>query len=327
VHRREFTAALGLGLIGWPLGVAAQQPMPVIGFLGVGTAQGFQPRRTAFLKGLASAGFVENQNVRIEYRWANENSERLPALAAELVALNVNVIATGGGPAPALAAKAATSTVPIVFATPGSDPIELGLVTSLNRPGGNITGVAFLVNTIAAKQLEILHETAPGGRRVGLLVNPANPNNSYYVRNVQEAAAALGRQVDVVRAADDTELEAGLATLAGQHIGALVVIPDVFFFRRRDRLVEWTARNSVPAMYGSRDFPEAGGLMSYGTSIDDGYRQEGVYVGRVLKGERPADLPVQQAVTIELVINLKAAKALGLTFPIPLLGRADEVIE
>ncbi|MCX7314226.1 MAG: ABC transporter substrate-binding protein [Alphaproteobacteria bacterium] len=301
--------------------------MPVIGYLGMGSRDAFNPRLIAFHKGLAAGGFVENQNVRIEYRWANDVAARLPALAADLVSRNVDVIATGGGPAPAMAAEAATSTVPIVFATPGSDPIELGLVTSVNRPTGNITGVGFLVSTISAKQIEIMGEAVPNAKLLGLLINPHNPNHAYYIKNVEEAENLLGRKVFIARAETEANLTAALANLVVQRVGALIAIPDVFFFRLREQLVSWASRNSIPGIYGSRDFPEAGGLMSYGTSIDDGYRQEGLYVSRILKGERPADLPVQQAVKIALVINLKTAKTLGLSIPITLLGRADEIIE
>lgn len=327
MRRREFFGIL-VGASAAPVFAFAQQSgMPVIGFLGVTSREAFSPRLAAFHKGLAAGGFVENQNVRIEYRWANDVATQLPALAADLVSRNVNVIVTGGGPAPALAAKAATSTIPIVFATPGSDPIELGLVTSMSRPTGNITGVGFLVSTISGKQIEVMGEAVPNAKLLGLLVNPNNPNHSYYIKNVQEAADLLGRKVLVARATTEAELTAALANLAGQRVGAFIAIPDVFFFRRREQLVNWASLNSIPGIYGSRDFPEAGGLMSYGTSIDDGYRQEGLYVSRILKGDLPADLPVQQAVRVELVINLKAAKALGLSIPITLLGRADEMIE
>jgi putative ABC transport system substrate-binding protein len=328
MRRREFITLVG-GAVAWPFAARAQQTssMPVVGFLGAGSSEAFGPRLSAFRKGLAEAGFVENRNVRIEYRWANDAPDRLPDLANELVAREVNVIATGGGPAPALAAKSATSTIPIVFATPGSDPIELGIVTSMNRPAGNVTGVGFLVSTISAKQIEVISEAAPNASLIGLLVNPSNPNSSYYLKNVQQAADLLGRKVAVVHATTEAELAKALSALADQRVGAFMVIPDVFFFRRKEQLVTWAANSSIPGIYGSRDFPEAGGLMSYGTSIDDGYRLEGQYVGRILKGERVGDLPVQQAEKIELVVNLKAAKALGLTFPNTLLGRADEVIE
>jgi putative ABC transport system substrate-binding protein len=327
MRRREFITLLG-GAAVWPLAARAQQTaMPVIGFLGLSSPDAFSGRLAAFKNGLAAAGFSENRNVEVIYRWAHDEADRLPRLAADLVNRNVNVIATTGGPASAFAAKTATSSIPIVFATPGSDPIELGLVASMNRPGGNITGVGFLVSTISGKQLELLHETVPNAKSVGLLVNPANPNTQNYVRNVQIAADALGREVLVLRAATETELTKALETLAEQRVGAFIAVLDVFFFRQREQIVSWAARHAVPGMYASRDFPEIGGLMSYGSSLDDAHRQEGVYVGRVLKGEKPGDLPVQQAVKIELVLNLRTAKALGLTIPLPLSGRADEVIE
>jgi putative ABC transport system substrate-binding protein len=327
VNRREVIFALA-SAGWWPLAARAQPAeVPVIGFLGVSSPDAFAPRLAAFHQGLAEAGFVAERNVKIEYRWAHDRAERLADLANDLVRSNVKVIATAGGPAPALAAKAATTTIPIVFATPGSDPIELGLVSSMNRPGGNITGVGFLVSTVSAKQFEVLHEAVPAADTVGLLVNPGNPNLSYYVKNVQAAADALGRRLVVARAANPAELDTALAGLADARVRAFIAIPDVFFFRERQRIVRWAAHRAIPGIYASREFPEAGGLMSYGTSIDDAYRQEGVYVGRILKGETPADLPVQQAVKIEFVINLKAAKALGLTIPLPLTGRADEVIE
>ena len=327
MRRREFVSLFG-GAAAWPLAAHAQQPaMPVIGFLGLSSPDAFSARLAAFKNGLAEAGFSENRNVEVIYRWAHDEADILPRLAADLVNRNVNVIATTGGPAPAFAAKTATSSIPIVFATPGSDPIELGLVASMNRPGGNITGVGFLVSTISGKQLELLHETVPNAKSVGLLVNPANPNTQNYVRNVQIAADALGREVLVLHAATETELTQALETLAEQRVGAFIAVLDVFFFRQREQIVSWAARHAVPGMYASRDFPEIGGLMSYGGSLDDAHRQEGVYVGRVLKGEKPGDLPVQQAVKIELVLNLRTAKALGLTIPLPLSGRADEVIE
>jgi putative tryptophan/tyrosine transport system substrate-binding protein len=327
VNRREFITVLGGTMPIWSVAALGQQTMPLLGFLGLSSPDAFSPRLAAFKNGLAEAGFNENRNVEVIYRWAHDEAGRLPALATDLVSRNVNVIATAGGPAPAFAAKTATSSIPIVFATPGSDPIELGLVGNMNRPGGNITGVGFLVSTISGKQLELLQETVPNAKIVGLLVNPGNPNTLYYVRNVQIAAHALGREAFVVRAGTETELETALKSLAERQVGAFIAIPDVFFFRQRERIVSWAARHAVPGMYASREFPEVGGLMSYGTSINDAYRQEGVYVGRVLKGEKPGDLPVQQAVRIELVLNFRTAKALGLTIPLPLSGRADEVIE
>ena len=249
MKRRECLGVIGGAAAAWPLMAFAQQPVtPVIGFLGVTSPEAFGPRLSAFRKGLAAGGFVENQNVRIEYRWANDVASRLPELAADLVGRNVNVIATGGGSAPALAAKAATSTIPIIFATPGSDPIELGLVTSMNRPTGNITGVGFLVSTISAKQIEVMSEAVPNASVIGLLVNPHNPASSYYIKNVQEAADVLGRKVLVLRAATEIELAKALATLTDQRVGAFIAIPDVFFFRRKEQLVGWASRNSIPGM-------------------------------------------------------------------------------
>jgi ABC-type uncharacterized transport system substrate-binding protein len=327
VKRRAFIAALG-GAVAWPIAARAQQSTtPVIGFLGLSSPDAFQPRLLAFQKGLAETGFVENRNVEVDYRWANNEVGRLPALANDLVRRNVSVIATAGGPAPVFAAKAATSTIPIVFATPGSDPIQLGLVTSMNRPAGNITGVGFVVSTVSAKQFEMLHEMVPNVGVIGLLVNPSNPNVSNYINNVREAADMLGSKILIERAATEAELDTALATFADRRVGAFITTLDVFFFRERARIVAWEKQHATPGMYASREFPQAGGLMSYGTSLDDGYRQEGQYVGRVLKGEKPAELPVQQAVKIELVLNIKAAQALNLTIPIRLLGRADEVIE
>ena len=262
MRRREFITLLGGTVAAWPFAARAQQQaaMPVIGFLGLSSPDAFSGRLAAFKNGLAEAGFSENRNVEVIYRWAHDEADRLPTLAADLVNRNVNVIATTGGPAPAFAAKTATSSIPIVFATPGSDPIELGLVASMNRPGGNITGVGFLVSTISGKQLELLHETVPNAKSVGLLVNPANPNTRYYVRNVQIAADALGLEVLVLRAATETELTKALETLAEQRVGAFIAVLDVFFFRQRERIVSWAARHAVPGMYASRDFPEIGGL-------------------------------------------------------------------
>lgn len=214
-----------------------------------------------------------------------------------------------------------------MFATPGSDPVEHGLVTSMNRPAGNITGVGFLANTVSAKLLELLHETLPQAGTFGLLVNQTNPSTPFYIENLQAAAHVLGRKLRIVQAATESELETALTTLARERVPALITTTDVFFFRERERIVSWATRHAMPAIYGSREFPAAGGLMSYGTSIDNAYRQVGVYVGRILKGEKPADLPVQQAVKIELIINLKTAKSLGLTMPLPFLARADEVVE
>jgi ABC-type uncharacterized transport system substrate-binding protein len=336
--RREFITLLGGAAAAWPLtalgpgGVPltanAQQPgTPVVGFLCLSSPEAFRPRLAAFRQGLLEAGFVEDRNVDIEYRWANDDASRLPELAAELVRQKVQVIATAGGPAPALAAKEATSRIPIVFATPGSDPIEVGLVTSLNRPAENITGVGYSLSAVSGKQIEFLHETVPHAETIGLLVNPSNPATTFYVRALEDVASSLGRKVLVVNATNASDLKNALSLLVERGVGALVVTRDVFFFRELERLVSWASRNRIAAMYGSREFPQWGGLMSYGTNINEAYRQEGVYVGRILKGEKPADLPVEQAIKFELVINLKTAKTLNLSVPLPLLGRADEVIE
>lgn len=327
MRRRDVITLVGGAAVAQPLIARAQQSMPVVGFLCLSSPEAFRPRLAAFRKGLVQAGFVEDRNVDIEYRWANDDAEKLPGLAAELVRQNVRVIATAGGPAPALAAKAITSRIPIVFATPGSDPVETGLVSSLNRPGGNITGVGYSLSAVSGKQIEFLHEIVPQGETIGLLVNPANPATAFYLQALQAVASSLGRNVLVVNASQDAELKSGLSALLERRITALVVTRDVFFFRELERLVSWASRNRVLAIYGSREFPQWGGLMSYGTDIDDAYRQEGVYVGRILKGERAADLPVQQAVKFELVVNLRAAKAHDLLVPVPLLARADEVIE
>jgi putative ABC transport system substrate-binding protein len=327
MRRREFIALMGGAAAAWPLGTRAQQTMPVVGFLCLSSPEAFRPRLMAFRKGLVATGFVEDRNVDIEYRWANDDARRLPQLAAELIQQNVKVIATAGGPAPALAAKALTSSIPIVFATPGSDPIETGLVTSLNRPGANVTGVGYSLSGVSGKQIEFLHEVVPPAETVGVLVNPTNPATTFYLQALHGVASSLGRKVLIVNASEEAELKTGLSGLLERRIRALVVTRDVFFFRELERLVSWAARSRVVAIYGSREFPQWGGLMSYGTDIDEAYRQEGVYVGRILKGERPADLPVQQAVKFELVMNLKTAKAHDISLPLSLLGRADEVIE
>jgi len=324
--RREFITVLGGAAATWPLAAWAQKPMPVIGFLSTGSLQSDAFRLAAVRQGLMEAGYVEGRNFAFDYRWAEGQYERLPALAAELVRREVALIVTGGGTTSTVAAKSATATIPIVFTT-GADPIKLGLVASLNRPGSNITGVSFLVNTLVAKQFEVLHEAVPKTALIGYLVNPTYVNAEADTRNVLAAAEVVGQKLLVVQAHTDSELEAAFVTLIQQRAGALVVGADPFFFDRRAKLVELAARQKVPAIYFLREFASAGGLMSYGTSITEAYRIVGLYAGRILKGEKPAELPVQQSTKVELIVNLKTAKALGLTVPPALLARADEVIE
>jgi putative ABC transport system substrate-binding protein len=304
----------------------AQQNKPVIGMLGGGTPESDANRVTAFLRGLNEAGYAEGRNVAIERRWAEQHYDRMPALAAELVARKVDLIAAMGGIPSAVAAKPTTTTIPILFAL-GGDPIKLGLVASLNRPGGNVTGVSFLINTVAAKQLEVLHEAVPKEQTIAFLGNAANPDAVVSRNNVQIAAVSLGRKLIVVQAESDNELETAFETLAKEHVGALMVGADFFLVSRRAWLVDAAAKRSLPAIYPLREFAEAGGLMSYGTNLTEAYRLTGHYAARILNGEKPANLPVQQSTKIELVVNLKTAKALGLTIPPTLLARADEVIE
>jgi putative tryptophan/tyrosine transport system substrate-binding protein len=324
--RREVITLVAGAAAAWPLMARAQQPMPVIGYLSPGSPESDAFRLTGFRQGLNETGYVEGQNVTIEYRWAEGQHDRLPELAADLVRRQVAVIVAAGVP-PAFAAKAATTTIPIVFNS-GIDPVQSGLVASLNRPGGNITGVALLAAELAAKRLELLHELVPTASVVAVLGNPTNPGAEAEARSMQDAARSLGLQAHVLRASTPSEIDAAFQALIELRAGALVVGGDALFTNQRTQVVALTARHAVPAINQWRDFAVAGGLMSYGPGdIADIYRQVGVYTGKILKGAKPADLPVQQVVKVELVINLKTAKTLGLTVPMTLLGRADEAIE
>jgi putative ABC transport system substrate-binding protein len=327
VRRREFITLIGGAAAAWPLAARAQQPaMPVVGLLGATTAQGFAAQLTAFRQGLSEAGFVDGRNVAIEYRWAEDQYDRLPAMAADLVRSQVAVIATIGGNAASLAAKAATATIPVVFH--GSvDPVEAGLVASLNRPGGNVTGVVTLNIDTGQKRLELLHELLPAATTIGLLLNPTNAGAEIQSKDLPAAARTLGLQLRIVHASTEHDFDPAFATLSQARAGGLVIGTDGFLVSQSAQLAALAVRHALPAIFQYRAFVTAGGLMSYGGSVTDSYRLSGVYTGRILKGEKPADLPVQQATKVELIINLKTARTLGLTFPITLLGRADEAIE
>jgi putative ABC transport system substrate-binding protein len=328
MRRRDFIKVIGVGAAMWPVVARAQQStMPVIGYLDVGSPDGSAPIVAAFRRGLAQTGQVEGSNVAIVYRWADGHTDRLPELAADLVRQKVTVIATPGSTAAALAAKAKTTTIPIIFAT-GADPVAAGLVPTLNRPGGNVTGVATLNAEVGPKRLELMHQVIPAAGNVALLINPTNPAISEPLsRDAQAAARTLGMRLHVLRASNDGEIEAAFAALHGLQVGGLVIGSDQFFNSRSGQLAALALRHSLPAIYQYREFTAAGGLISYGASLTDAFQLAGIYTGRILNGEKPADLPVQQSTKVEMTINLKTAKALGLTVPPALLVAADAVIE
>ena len=327
IKRREFITLLAGAAAAWPLAARAQQPaVPVVGILASVSPAPYAGFIAAIKEGLQQTGYIEGRNVTIEYRWAEGHYDRLPQQAIELVDRGVAVIIlVGGGPTIAVA-KAATATIPIVFVM-GDDPVKSGAVTALNRPGGNATGVNLLTVAMEAKRLQLLHELVPNVAVVAIIVNPNNPQAAEQLQDLRAAARTLGVEVEVFKAGSPSDIDTAFASLVGRRAGALLVAADAFFNTRREQFVVLTARHALPAIFHFREFAAAGGLMSYGPSLTDAYRQEGLYAGRILKGEKPAEMPVQQAVKIELVINLQTARALGLTIPLPLLGRADEVIE
>jgi putative ABC transport system substrate-binding protein len=327
MKRREFITLLGSAAAAWPLAARAQQPaMPMIGYLHSGVPGSFMHLVAVFRQGLRESGYMEGQNVAIEYRWANGQYDRLPELATDLVKRQVTVITTGGGSTSALAAKRATAAIPIVFSV-GDDPVKLGLVASLSRPGGNVTGVNVLIGALDSKKLGLLRDIVPKATVIGVLENPETPSIQDRLTATQEAARTIGQPIQIVYASTEQTLETAFARLAELRVGALVVGADPFFNSRRDQIVTLAAQHAIPAVYETRDYVAAGGLMSYGTSLAEGYRQVGIYTGRVLKGDRPADLPVVQSSKFELVINLKTANALRLVVPNSMQLLADEVIE
>jgi len=325
MRRRDLITLLGGAAAAWPLAARAQKPaLPMVGFINSASAEGYAPMAAAFRQGLKESGFVEGQNVAIEYRWANGQYDLVPAMAAELARSRPAVIVAN---APGvLAVKAAITTIPIVFTT-ADDPVQIGLVTSLSRPGGNVTGVTQLNVEVMPKRLELMHELVPVATTIALLVNPTNPNTATQLRDLQAAARTLGLQLHVLHASNERDFDPLFATVAQLQAKALVIGTDGFFISQTERLAALTLRHAVPAIFQGRAFAAAGGLISYGGNTEDSYRVAGVYAGRILKGEDPGDLPVQQSTKVELFLNLKAAKALGISFPLVLLGRADEVIE
>jgi putative ABC transport system substrate-binding protein len=325
--RREFITLLGGAVAAWPLAAWAQQPRtPLVGFLGTGYPEAEGYRVKAFRQGLSEAGYVEGQNVAIEFRWAQNDNSRLPQLADELIRHQVAVIATPFSTPAALAAKAATTTIPIIFSM-GGDPVRLGLVVSLNRPGGNVTGLSYMAVQLAAKRVELLHKLVPDASHIAVLANPTNPLTESLTRDAQAAASAIGLRLDVLSASTDHDIDSAFATLVRQRSEALMVGPDTLFANRRVDLALLAVRHAIPTIFPFRDDAEAGGLMSYGASVAEEFRLVGIYAGRILKGDKPAELPVMQPTKFEFVINLKTARALGLTVPSTMLAIADEVIE
>jgi len=324
MRRREFITLLGGAAAAWPLAAYAQQSaMPVVGFLSSYSSSRVAP---AFRQGLSETGFIDGQNVTIEFRSAEGLYDRLPPLVADLLNRKVAVILAGGGSEPAIAAKAATATIPVVFVS-AADPVKAGVVASLNRPGGNVTGVSLLGSALEAKRLGLLHEIVPNAASIGVLVNPKYPDANLELRELQEAAGVLKLKINILRASTETEIDTALETAAQQKVGALLVTQDPLFGGRNEQIVSLAARYKLPAIYVNRPFADIGGLISYGANFDDGYRQAGLYVGKILKGAKPADLPVLQPTKFEMVVNVKTAKALGLKIPDSFLLRADEVIE
>ena len=327
MRRREFIAFVGCTAAAWPLTARAEQSaMPVIGFLNSASPQPFANYVSGFRVGLKQTGYVDGQNVTIEFRWAEGHYDHLPEMAADLVRHKVAVLVSTGGTPSVMAAKAATATIPIVFTT-GSDPVRLGFVTSLNRPGGNITGVNLFVAAMESKRLGLLRALIPGVGLIAVLLNPNRPDHAYELRGVQEPAAAIGQQIHILLASNVSDIDAAFATAVQLRASAMLIGSDPFFNSQRDKIVALAARHSIPAIYEQREYALAGGLMSYGTNLSDGYRQAGIYAGRILKGEKPGDLPVVQSTKFEFVINLKTAKALGIEVPPNLSAEADEIIE